>query len=141
MEWTQNQLEIATQYKGKIAEYPEKKYKCPTCHHIVGESPCPCCGEVVNLKPMCPLDHCHCGHEVVSGIEYCPCCGEAVCPACGSHDVSQISRITGYLGDVKGFNKAKQQELLDRHRIDIAVPEEDENLKPVESATVGMTHA
>jgi anaerobic ribonucleoside-triphosphate reductase len=41
-------------------------------------------------------------------------CGEAVCPECGSHDVTQISRVTGYLQDVSGWNAGKQQELKDR---------------------------
>jgi anaerobic ribonucleoside-triphosphate reductase len=69
---------------------------------------------------MCPLDHCHCTHEIISGIEYCPLCGKAVCPECGSHDVTQISRVTGYLQDVSGWNASKQQELKDRMRYSVA---------------------
>lgn len=36
------------------------------------------------------------------------------CPKCGSENVDHLSRITGYLQPVSGWNKGKQQELLDR---------------------------
>lgn len=65
---------------------------------------------------MCPLDHTHCSHAVIESLAYCPLCGEPVCPACGSHDVSQISRVTGYMADVAGWNRGKAQELKDRAR-------------------------
>jgi len=38
------------------------------------------------------------------------------CPKCGSENVEHLSRITGYLQPVDGWNKGKQQELLDRKR-------------------------
>ncbi|OPY54988.1 MAG: anaerobic ribonucleoside triphosphate reductase [Methanosaeta sp. PtaU1.Bin112] len=38
------------------------------------------------------------------------------CPNCGSSDVDHISRITGYLQAVSGWNNAKRQELKDRKR-------------------------
>ncbi|OYV12082.1 MAG: ribonucleoside-triphosphate reductase [Methanosaeta sp. NSM2] len=38
------------------------------------------------------------------------------CPSCGSEDVDHISRITGYLQAVSGWNSAKRQELKDRKR-------------------------
>ena len=38
----------------------------------------------------------------------------------GSHDVVQISRVTGYLQDVSGWNAGKQQELKDRVRYSVA---------------------
>ena len=38
------------------------------------------------------------------------------CPNCGSAEVDHISRITGYLQAVSGWNKAKAQELKDRKR-------------------------
>jgi ribonucleoside-triphosphate reductase len=40
------------------------------------------------------------------------------CPNCGSQDTDHISRITGYLQAVSGWNKAKTQELKDRKRYD-----------------------
>ncbi len=38
------------------------------------------------------------------------------CPSCGSTDVEHISRVTGYLQAVSGWNSAKQQELEDRKK-------------------------
>jgi hypothetical protein len=70
----------------------ERVYKCHICYHIVDKSPCPNCGEK-QVTIMCPLDHCHCGHDVIAKIAYCPLCGEPVCPECGCHDVSQVSRV------------------------------------------------
>jgi hypothetical protein len=102
----------------KIPE-KERRYKCYTCHKIVNSTPCPNCGET-HIVVMCPLDHCHCTHSIVGGIEYCPLCGDPVCPGgCLSHDIFQLSRVTGYLQDVSGWNAGKQQELKDRHKVDI----------------------
>jgi ribonucleoside-triphosphate reductase (formate) len=38
------------------------------------------------------------------------------CPKCKSENVQHLSRITGYLQSVEGWNKGKRQELLDRKR-------------------------
>jgi ribonucleoside-triphosphate reductase len=38
------------------------------------------------------------------------------CPNCGSTNVEQLSRVTGYLQAVSGWNAAKKQELEDRKR-------------------------
>ncbi|MHC1626605.1 MAG: anaerobic ribonucleoside-triphosphate reductase [Methanoculleaceae archaeon] len=116
MKLTPEQREILERYSS-LEEIPEseRRYKCYNCNLIVDESPCPVCGEK-DLEIMCPLDHCHCNHPVVGRIEYCPLCGRPVCPECGSHDVSQVSRVTGYLADVAGWNAAKKQELKDRTR-------------------------
>jgi anaerobic ribonucleoside-triphosphate reductase len=120
MEWSAEQRKIIAKYR-KLEDIPEneRKYKCHTCHFIVEENPCPNCGEA-HLQIMCPLDHCHCAHDMYSGIKYCPICGEAICPECGCHDVVQISRVTGYLQDVSGWNAGKQQELKDRVRYTVA---------------------
>jgi len=98
-----------------------QKYKCYKCSTIVLERPCPVCGNDDDgyIKPMCELDHCNCIHEISNTIAYCPKCGEPVCPECMCHDVMQISRVTGYLQSVAGWNSAKQQELKDRKRYDI----------------------
>jgi hypothetical protein len=101
----------------------ERRYKCGTCHFIVDETPCPNCGET-RLEIMCPLDHCDCHHETITAIEYCKLCGQPICPECGTHDVVQISRVTGYLQDVSGWNAGKQQELKDRRRYNVAGPGE-----------------
>jgi rRNA maturation endonuclease Nob1 len=103
----------------------EQKYKCHTCYTILKESElmdttknCPLCGETFkNLQKMCKLDHCNCSHtDPIHKIAYCPECNKPVCPECGSHDVVQISRVTGYLAEISGFNRGKQQEVRDRHR-------------------------
>lgn len=120
MHWTDEQKALFQKYRS-LEEIPidERRYKCHTCHLVVDRSPCPNCGET-HLVIMCPLDHCHCSHDVTAGVEYCPLCGNAVCPECGSHDVAQISRVTGYLQEVSGWNAGKQQELKDRVRYTVA---------------------
>lgn len=120
MDWTPAQRALAEKYRHpEDIPVEERRYKCHTCHLIVDSVPCPNCGEA-HLPVMCPLDHCHCSHEIVTGIEYCPLCGVAICPECGSHDVVQISRVTGYLQDVSGWNAGKQQELKDRVRYTVS---------------------
>lgn len=57
----------------------------------------------------------------VSGIMNCPVCHKPMCPHCGNHSVSQLSRVTGYIGEVGGWNDAKKQELKDRQRYNIGV--------------------
>ena len=101
------------------------KYKCHVCHIVIDESDliasnCPQCKSNLGLKEMCPRDNLTCTHGVLDGLAYCPLCGEPCCPECGCHDVSQISRITGYMADVAGFNAGKAQELKDRHRVNIS---------------------
>ena len=104
----------------------DRKYKCVSCGAIsrgkfgeTGGLECPECGNVP-LEIMCPLDHCHCGHDISTSITYCAMCGRPICPWCGCHDVVQISRVTGYLQDVAGFNASKKQELKDRTRYEVA---------------------
>jgi len=120
MQWSPEQRKLAEKYRS-LQEIPpgERRYKCFTCHTIVDSEPCPRCGET-RLQILCPLDHCQCTHEILTRIEYCPLCGCPVCPDCGSHDVVQISRVTGYLQDVSGWNAGKQQELKDRVRYQLS---------------------
>jgi hypothetical protein len=119
MDWTTEQRTIIESYK-KVEDVPpeQRRYKCHRCHHIVESNPCPVCGETM-LTIMCPLDHVQCIHDMTPGIEYCPICGASICPRCGCHDVVQISRVTGYLQDVSGWNAGKQQELKDRVRYNL----------------------
>lgn len=121
--WTPEQEQIIEGFRGQRLDHawkelPDslKRYKCFSCNHVVRETPCPNCGNP-DLELMCPLDHVHCPHVIIAGIDYCPICGKAVCPECGSHDVVQISRVTGYLAEVNGWNAAKKQELKDRVRV------------------------
>jgi ribonucleoside-triphosphate reductase len=58
-------------------------------------------------------------------MTHCNKCGKMTgglkdaCPACGTTDVEQYSRITGYYQKVSGWNKGKKQELKDRRRMRI----------------------
>lgn len=55
----------------------------------------------------------------------CNDCGEIspglkeACPVCKSDSIDFISRITGYLSNVSGWNNAKKQELIDRKRVNL----------------------
>lgn len=57
-----------------------------------------------------------CCRELVPNTTFCEVCGEACCPDCLSHNVQQISRVTGYMGDIAGWNAGKKQEFKDRKR-------------------------
>ncbi|MDD5453973.1 MAG: anaerobic ribonucleoside-triphosphate reductase [Candidatus Ratteibacteria bacterium] len=57
----------------------------------------------------------------VSGIKTCPICKMPMCPCCGNHSVEQLSRVTGYIQAVSGWNSGKVQELEDRQRYHIGV--------------------
>ncbi len=41
------------------------------------------------------------------------------CPNCNSTNIEHLSRVTGYIQAVSGWNAAKKQELMDRKRYDI----------------------
>lgn len=101
------------------------QYKCVDCFlgHIDEENlkdgKCPECGST-NLEKHCERDvPCHCAKTIHESVKFCDVCGHVVCPECGCHDVEAISRITGYLNAVEGFNNAKKQELKDRQRYTI----------------------
>jgi hypothetical protein len=102
-----------------------KKYKCSRCHSIINQEDllpsgaCPQCEKGDLIQEMCSHDHAECSHDLTQGIAYCPECGAPCCPECGCHDVAQISRVTGYLQDVEGWNAGKQQELKDRKRYEV----------------------
>ena len=55
-----------------------------------------------------------CGKDMISGIDTCPICGGYVCPLCKNHDCEPLSRVTGYMAAVNGWNASKRQELQDR---------------------------
>jgi hypothetical protein len=105
-----------------------QKYKCRTCFLFIDDDDikfedekrtpkCPVCGDPV--EKACINDHiCQCVQDITGGIHYCPVCGVPTCP-CGSEDVEVISRVTGYLQALRGFNSGKKQEVKDRHRYNI----------------------
>ncbi len=100
----------------------EQRYKCNICYHILKEEDliegnCPECNQKV--EKMCSLDKmCECSDDINPGSQRCPECGEFTCP-CGSHSVSVISRVTGYLAEVGGWGAGKVAEYADRQRYNI----------------------
>ena len=54
--------------------------------------------------------------EVIAGTDLCPICDRPMCPECYNHSVVSLSRVTGYVQDISGWNSAKRQELKDRQR-------------------------
>jgi len=60
-----------------------------------------------------------CNKELVANTARCSICGLPMCPVCGNHAVEQLSRVTGYLQSVSGWNEAKKQEFSDRTRYDL----------------------
>jgi len=57
-----------------------------------------------------------CYHEFIPNTAFCKICGKPCCPECFSHGVHQMSRVTGYVGNVDSWNAGKQQEFKDRDR-------------------------
>ena len=97
-------------------------FKCHDCKLILKESDlingcCPNCKQYP--FEMCERDTGTCDHGVVPGIKVCELCGEFICPICGAHDVSPISRVTGYYSPVEAWAAGKQQELKDRNRYEV----------------------
>lgn len=90
-------------------------YKCYKCLEFNQTPTCKKCGGAA--QKACEKDHpCTCLTPVHEGVHYCSICGDPICPGCNSHDVFQMSRVTGYLQDVSGWNAGKKQELKDRVR-------------------------
>ena len=84
-------------------------------------------GKLLDIKnpSECPLavwvavNNKKCHRELVPNIANCPLCGHPMCPDCCNHVVDQLSRVTGYLSTVSGWNEAKKQEFEDRARYDL----------------------
>ncbi len=120
----------------------ETMHKCYRCNYIFDISQggqaniltilktrsyvyCPRCGER-DPELICKVDaysvvlklqghKCRKG-EVISGTELCPVCDKPICPECYNHSVVSLSRVTGYVQDISGWNNGKRQELKDRQR-------------------------
>ena len=73
----------------------------------------------------CPIhiwvvyNHKACGKDLVPNITNCEICGQPMCPDCSNHGVTQLSRVTGYMGDVNGWNAGKKQELKERQHYNL----------------------
>jgi len=84
-------------------------------------------GELFDMKDpgKCPLaiwvaeNGVKCARNTIPNTSICPLCGNPMCPECGNHVVDQLSRVTGYLQVVSGWNEAKKQEFEDRTRYDL----------------------
>lgn len=79
--------------------------------------------DISNLE-VCPvhifaIQNKPCCQNIVAGIKNCELCEKPICPICGRHGVNQLSRVTGYISSVSGWNEAKKQELKDRKRYSI----------------------
>jgi hypothetical protein len=125
-----------------LRSLPENKtmYKCMCCNYIFdtsqggyanilmilrGHAYCPRCG-MKNPELMCKVDAYSvvlklkgfkCGNgDIVAGAELCPVCNRSFCPKCHNHSVVALSRVTGYVQSVDGWNNGKKQELKDRQR-------------------------
>lgn len=76
----------------------------------------------INNPEKCPVhiwvvhNHQACGKDLVPNITNCEICGMPMCPDCSNHQATQLSRVTGYIQDVAGWNAGKKQELLERKR-------------------------
>lgn len=92
---------------------------------------CPNC-KTSNVELMCRVDiyslflklsgfKCRDG-QPISGVDICPVCHTNLCPRCFNHDCLGLSRVTGYMSAVSGWNAAKKQELIDRKRYEIGKP-------------------
>lgn len=79
-------------------------------------------GGEVRDPTLCPLhmyvvlNKLKCPNEMVSDTAFCPLCENPMCPVCNNHMVDQLSRVTGYMAPVSGWNEAKKQEFKDRKR-------------------------
>ncbi len=76
----------------------------------------------INNPNKCPIhiwvmhNHKACSKDLVPNIINCPICDSPMCPGCFNHEVTQLSRVTGYIQAVDGWNAGKKQELLDRKK-------------------------
>lgn len=79
----------------------------------------------INNFMECPLalyvaeNKTKCARETVALTAMCPICNLPMCPDCGNHNVDVISRVTGYLSTVGGWNASKKQEFEDRNRYNL----------------------
>lgn len=98
---------------------PSDSVRCPKCKTYSTERMCRVDRYSVGLK----LKGFKCRDgQIISGTDVCPICKNPMCPKCGNHNVLSLSRVTGYMSDISGWNMAKKQELSDRKRYEIDKP-------------------
>jgi len=60
-----------------------------------------------------------CSGDTIPNTAKCPICGNYECPDCHSHKVNVLSRVTGYMQVVSGWNSAKKEEFENRTRYNV----------------------
>lgn len=89
---------------------------CPLCG--MNDSECLCKADVYSIYLNLKGEKCRTG-EIIAGAEICPVCDRSFCPQCMNHNVIALSRVTGYMGDINGWNNGKKEELKDRQHYNI----------------------
>lgn len=116
-------------------------YKCNSCRYIFRPRPptavemiivgsiretCPLC-KMESVELLCKVDvysifikennivDCR-KAIIIPKTDLCPVCTRPICPECFNHSCISLSRVTGYIQDISGWNAAKKQELTDRKR-------------------------
>lgn len=97
-----------------VALIDKSNIRCPRCNTENVELICKVDAYSVYLK-LKGLVNCRQG-IIISGTDICPVCKRAICPECFNHSCVSLSRVTGYVQDVSGWNAAKKQELIERKR-------------------------
>lgn len=96
-----------------MALIPKDDVRCPNCRSKGATLMCKVDAYSIFLK----VNGLKCRDEkVINGTDICPICKTSICPQCFNHSVVSLSRVTGYVQDVSGWNAAKKQELMDRKR-------------------------
>jgi rubrerythrin len=89
---------------------------CPECGQ--NDSECICKVDLYSIYLKLQGKKCRTG-EIIAGTELCPVCNRGLCPQCMNHNVIALSRVTGYMGDVNGWNNGKKEELKNRQHYNI----------------------
>lgn len=129
--------------KDELVNLPDNTsiYKCNHCRYIFRPRPptdvemiivgstretCPLC-RVESVELLCKTDvysiflkennivDCR-KATVIPKTDLCPVCRRSMCPICYNHSCIALSRVTGYIQAIDGWNEAKKQELIDRKR-------------------------
>lgn len=102
-----------------MALTPKDNIICPNCKTCNAELMCRVDVHSLYLK----LNGFKCrDSSIISGTDICPVCEEPMCPKCCNHNVVSLSRVTGYMSEISGWNMAKRQELKDRKRYEFNKP-------------------
>lgn len=94
---------------------PKNDVRCPNCG--INGAELMCRADVYSIYLKMKGYKCR-DSSVISGTDMCPVCSSPICPRCFNHTVISLSRVTGYMSDISGWNNAKRQELSDRKRYD-----------------------